>query len=149
MTKHLFAIGLITLLSAAHAFAAGDEDVFELQPEIHHAFRPAESMPPTWFSQLFSLIALSPWIVLMVGWLGVGVTPVKVLGQLTSGSSSMRPVSIIAFLASLASVEYLFYLYWTRLNIFETLSYLVFLLAITFVTGQRALSQIQAHRKSS
>lgn len=67
MTKNLFAIGLITLLSAAHAFAAGDEDVFELQPEIHHAFRPAESMPPTWFSQLFSLIALSPWIVLMVG----------------------------------------------------------------------------------
>lgn len=67
MTKHLFAIGLITLLSAAHAFAAGDEDVFELQPEIHHAFRPAESMPPAWFSQLFSLIALSPWIVLMVG----------------------------------------------------------------------------------
>ncbi|KAI7876035.1 hypothetical protein K492DRAFT_210615 [Lichtheimia hyalospora FSU 10163] len=146
---HFLAIGLITFLSATGVFAAGDQDVFEWQPEIHHAFRPAESMPPAWFSQLFSLIALSPWIVLMIGWLGLGVTPVKVLGQLTSGSSTMRPVSIIAFLASLASIEYLFYLYWTRLNIFETLSYLVILLAITFVTGQRALSQIQIHRKSS
>ena len=61
----------------------------------------------------------------------------------------MRAVSIIAFLASLGSIEYLFYLYWTRLNVFETLGYLVILLAITFVTGQSALSQIQIHRKSS
>lgn len=65
---NLVAIGLLTFLSAAAGvLAAGDEDVFELQPEIHHAFRPAESMPPVWFSQLFTLIALSPWIVLMVG----------------------------------------------------------------------------------
>lgn len=51
----------------AFADAAGDEDVFELQPEIHHVFREAEKMPPAAFSQLFTLITLTPWIVLVGG----------------------------------------------------------------------------------
>lgn len=49
------------------ASAAGDEDVFEWRPEIHHQFRPAESMPPAWFSKAFTLFALSPWILLAIG----------------------------------------------------------------------------------
>ncbi|KAI8140574.1 Dolichyl-diphosphooligosaccharide--protein glycosyltransferase subunit Swp1 [Fennellomyces sp. T-0311] len=135
-------------LSALSVYAAGDEDVFEWRPEIHHVFRDAETMPPAWFSQLFALIALSPWLVLTIGWLGLGVTPFKVLGQLASGPT-IRPVSIVAFLTSLAAVEYLFYLYFTRLNIFETLSYLALLLPVVFVTGQHALRQVQARRKSA
>lgn len=47
--------------------AAGDEDVFELQPEIHHVFREAEKMPPASFSKLFSLVTLSPWLILIGG----------------------------------------------------------------------------------
>ncbi|KAI9497913.1 Dolichyl-diphosphooligosaccharide--protein glycosyltransferase subunit Swp1 [Zychaea mexicana] len=133
-------------LTALGAYAAGDEDVFEWRPEIHHVFREAEAMPPTWFSQLFTLIALSPWLVLVIGWLGLGVTPVKVLGELASGPS-MRPISIIGFLGSLVAVEYLFYLYWMRLNIFETLSYLALLLPVVFVFGQQALGQVQARRR--
>ncbi|KAI9314986.1 Dolichyl-diphosphooligosaccharide--protein glycosyltransferase subunit Swp1 [Dichotomocladium elegans] len=142
-------LGIITLaLMAAIAYAAGDDNVFELQPEIHHIFREPESMPPVWFSQLFTLIALSPWIVLIIGWFGLGLTPLSVIGQLTSGSA-LRPVSIILFLGSLAACEYLFYLYWTRLNIFETLPYLALLLIVTFVTGKNALTQVQEHRKSN
>ncbi|KAG2220374.1 hypothetical protein INT45_006545 [Circinella minor] len=140
---------LITLsLFALSTYAAGDEDVFEWRPEIHHVFREAESMPPVWFSQLFTLIALSPWLVLIVGWFGLGVTPVKVLGQLVSGPI-MRLLSIIGFLTSLIAVEYLFYLYWTRLNIFDTLTYLAILLPIVFLFGQQALSQVQLKRKKS
>lgn len=59
---------------------------------------------------------------------------------------SLRMVSIVAFLASLGAIEYVFYLYWTRLNLFETLPYLAGLAALTFITGQRALSQVQAKR---
>jgi hypothetical protein len=58
----IVATSLITLVNAA-----GDEDVFELQPEIHHVFREAEKMPPAAFSQLFTLITLAPWIVLVAG----------------------------------------------------------------------------------
>ncbi|KAI9250574.1 Dolichyl-diphosphooligosaccharide--protein glycosyltransferase subunit Swp1 [Phascolomyces articulosus] len=135
-------------LSVLSVHAAGDEDVFEWRPEIHHVFREADAMPPTWFSQLFTLIALSPWLVLVIGWFGLGVTPVKVLSQLVSGSS-MRAVAVIAFLASLVAVEYLFYLYWTRLNIFETLTYLAILLPVVFIFGQQALGQVQLRRTKS
>ena len=58
---------IVLALSALSVYAAGNEDVFEWRPEIHHVFREAEAMPPTWFSQLFTLIALSPWLVLTIG----------------------------------------------------------------------------------
>ncbi|CAO3595241.1 unnamed protein product [Absidia cylindrospora] len=74
---------LLVLLSlvASHVMAAGQEDVFEWQPEIHHQFRPAESMPSAWFSQLFSLVVLSPWLLLAIGWTMIGVTPTKVMSD--------------------------------------------------------------------
>lgn len=52
---------------ASAAYAAGDEDVFGVQPEIHHVFREAEKMPPVAFSQLFTLITLAPWLILVGG----------------------------------------------------------------------------------
>lgn len=52
---------------ASVAYAAGDEDVFGVQPEIHHVFREAEKMPPVAFSQLFTLITLAPWLILIAG----------------------------------------------------------------------------------
>ncbi|ORE08733.1 hypothetical protein BCV72DRAFT_303406 [Rhizopus microsporus var. microsporus] len=58
---------LITTTLFNIAKAAGTEDIFELQPEIHHVFRPNEKMPPVFFSQLFSLIVLSPWLILIFG----------------------------------------------------------------------------------
>ncbi|KAI8646376.1 Dolichyl-diphosphooligosaccharide--protein glycosyltransferase subunit Swp1 [Parasitella parasitica] len=125
--------------------AAGDEDIFELQPEIHHVFREAEKMPPASFSKLFTLVVLAPWLLLIAGWLQLGITPAKVISELVSGST-VRTVSIAAFLTSLVSVEYLFYLYWTQLNLFQTLTYLCGLTVITFFAGQRALSSIQTRR---
>ncbi|ORZ22119.1 Dolichyl-diphosphooligosaccharide--protein glycosyltransferase subunit Swp1 [Absidia repens] len=122
--------------------AAGQEDVFEWQPEIHHQFRPAESMPSAWFSQLFSLVVLSPWLVLAIGWTMIGVTPTKVM----SGLSSQRGIWIMAFVGSLAVTDYLFFLYWTHWNIFKTLSYVGGWGLVLFATGQRALSSVQRHR---
>ncbi|KAI9477778.1 MAG: Oligosaccharyltransferase subunit Ribophorin II-domain-containing protein [Benjaminiella poitrasii] len=142
--KSIMALVLATSF-ATIVKAAGNEDIFELQPEIHHVFREAEKMPPAAFSQLFALITLAPWLILIAGWLQLGYTPGKVISELTAGST-VRTASIIAFLASLVSVEYLFYLYWTKLNLFQTLTYFAGLALITFFTGQRALSSIQARR---
>lgn len=65
---HPIAATLFTVcLLITKACAAGDEDVFEWRPEIQHIFRDPDSMPPTWFSQAFTLITLSPWLVLLVG----------------------------------------------------------------------------------
>ncbi|KAI8097276.1 Oligosaccharyltransferase subunit Ribophorin II-domain-containing protein [Halteromyces radiatus] len=122
--------------------AAGQEDVFEWQPEIHHQFRPDESMPATWFSQLFSLLVLSPWLILVLGWMVIGITPSKVM----SGLSSQRGIWILAFVSSLAVTDYLFYLYWTQWNIFKTLTYVAGWSLVLFTTGQLALSSVQRYR---
>lgn len=69
MTRTIMSvIGLVLAASIATLVqAAGDEDVFELQPEIHHVFREAEKMPPAAFSKLFALITLAPWLILVGG----------------------------------------------------------------------------------
>ncbi|KAK4515663.1 Vacuolar protein sorting-associated protein 26 [Mucor velutinosus] len=145
--KYITGLVLATAFTALVS-AAGEEDVFELQPEIHHVFRAAEKMPPASFSKLFTLITLSPWLVLLGGWLQLGITPAKVISELVSGPT-VRAVSIAAFVTSLLAVEYLFYLYWTQLNLFQTLTYLSGLTVITFFAGQRALSSIQSRRISN
>ncbi|SAL96095.1 hypothetical protein [Absidia glauca] len=136
------ALFVVLSLVASKVAAAGQDDVFEWQPEIHHQFRPAESMPSAWFSQLFTLIVLSPWLLLALGWTVIGVTPNKVASSL----SSQRGVWILAFVTSLAATDYLFFLYWTRWNIFQTLTSVGGWSLVIFATGQRALSFVQRHR---
>lgn len=60
-------ITLLLAFSLRLVRAAGEEDVFELQPEIHHVFREAEKMPPAIFSKFFTLITLAPWLVFIGG----------------------------------------------------------------------------------
>ncbi|KAI8979257.1 Oligosaccharyltransferase subunit Ribophorin II-domain-containing protein [Mycotypha africana] len=144
-SKVIFTFILTMAISTCVVKAAGDEDIFELQPEIHHMFRPAEKMPPAAFSQLFTLLTLAPWAILALGWFKLEYTPKKIISELIAGPIT-RTASIIVFLASLISIEVLFYLYWTRLNLFQTLPYLAGLTIITFFTGQRALSALQNRR---
>ncbi|KAI9016375.1 Dolichyl-diphosphooligosaccharide--protein glycosyltransferase subunit Swp1 [Phycomyces nitens] len=147
MTRSIFILFVVAAL-IAHVSGAGNEDVFEILPEIHHVFRQPEVMPSAWFSKLFGLIALAPWALLISGWIGLGITPTKVVSSLSNGPS-MGSVSVVAFLLSLASIEYLLFLYWVKFNIFQTLGYLFFLSIVAAATGQRALSQIQKIRTSS
>lgn len=42
-----------------------DEPSFHPLPEIHHAFRPEEKLPPRIMSAFFSLLVLAPWVVLL------------------------------------------------------------------------------------
>ncbi|KAI9254240.1 Oligosaccharyltransferase subunit Ribophorin II-domain-containing protein [Sporodiniella umbellata] len=118
---------------------SGEEDVFTVQPEIHHVFRAEEKMPPTYFSTTFSVIVLLPWVLLALGWTQLGYTPTKVLCNLTS-------LPMVSFLGSLIAIEYLFYLYWTHLSLFQMLPYLGGLCLAAFITGQRALTQVQERR---
>ncbi|KAL0073957.1 Dolichyl-diphosphooligosaccharide--protein glycosyltransferase subunit Swp1 [Phycomyces blakesleeanus] len=147
MTRFIITALVLTAL-AAHVNAAGNEDVFEMLPEINHVFRQPEVMPSAWFSVLFGLLALSPWALLISGWTSLGINPSKIVSDLTTSSSSMGPVSIVAFLLSLASIEYILFLYWVKFNIFQTLGYLFLLSIVAAATGQRALSQIQKIRTS-
>ncbi|CAG8556987.1 402_t:CDS:2, partial [Racocetra fulgida] len=60
----------------------------------------------------------------------------------TPGSTLMS----LLFLSSILAIEVLFYNYWTHLNIFQTLSWLTGLSIVAFITGQKALSDVQKWR---
>ena len=61
------AVSLFDLkIPASHpAPAHPDEASFSLLPEIHHTFRPEPKLPPRPFSAFFSLVVLTPWLVLL------------------------------------------------------------------------------------
>jgi len=42
-----------------------DEPSFHLLPEIEHTFRPEQKLPPRFISAVFSVLVLSPWLVLI------------------------------------------------------------------------------------
>ncbi|CAB4395206.1 Ribophorin II [Rhizophagus irregularis] len=110
------------------------------KPEIHHIFRPDQKLPPTIISYSFVIIVLLPWLFLIGAWIHLGVN----ISFLTSEPGSL-PV-IISFLFTLLAIEILFYNYWTHLNIFQTLSWLSGLSILAFLSGQKALSDVQGWR---
>ncbi|RUP52432.1 Dolichyl-diphosphooligosaccharide--protein glycosyltransferase subunit Swp1 [Jimgerdemannia flammicorona] len=139
-----YALGSINIestfdLSKSAESATTAAVIYGPRPEIRHIFRQPDKVPAAWLSNAFVLVVLSPWLVLLGAWLALGITP-AILGPFVSS------ISILAFFSTLVATEFLFYKYWTSLNIFETLTYFAGLSVFTFVTGQRALSEVQARR---
>ncbi|ORX55157.1 hypothetical protein DM01DRAFT_361211 [Hesseltinella vesiculosa] len=148
MSSSLVKAIILSTCLVASVLAAGEEDVFSIQPEIHHQFRPAEKMPSAWFSQVFALLCLSPWLLLVVGWSLIGLTPKSVVSGLCNQERGGTHW-IIGFVAALAVTDYMFYLYWTEWNIFHTLKCVGAWGLVLFAFGQRALSTLHDHRLAS
>ncbi|GFR75873.1 dolichyl-diphosphooligosaccharide--protein glycosyltransferase subunit 2 [Elysia marginata] len=106
------------------------------KPEIQHKFNEPEKRPPASLSLAFTALVLSPFLILLVLWLRIGV------------NISNFPVSVsaIGFHACLGGVFVLYYFYWIQLNMFETLRYLGILAVPTFFFGNRLLSSIASKR---
>ena len=113
------------------------EIVYEPLPEIHHEFKKSEPRPPAIVSNIFSVIVLSPWLILLVFWPKVGV---NIRNFFTFGLSG------IVFQISLVGIAVLYSLYWFRLNMFQTLFYLSGLSLVAFLAGHRTLRTRAANR---
>ena len=61
---------------------------------------------------------------------------------------SSAPVPHLVFGASLISLEVIFFLYYTSWNLFQILPPALAAGAVTFVSGSRALSEVQGRRLS-
>lgn len=107
------------------------------KPEIHHLFREPEKRPPLFVSNLFTALCFAPLPILLLVWLKLKV------------NISNFPVSLSAlgFHGGLGAILFLFYVFWLRLNMFETIRYLLPLALFTFVFGNRLLRSI-ANRKA-
>ncbi|CAG8498870.1 6399_t:CDS:2, partial [Cetraspora pellucida] len=111
--------------------------VYGPKPEIHHIFRPDEKLPPIWLSYSFVVIVVMPWLFLIGSWTYIGVNVSLLAKEPKSALMSLL------FLSSILAIEVVFYNYWTHLNIFQTLSLLTVLSIVAFITGQKALSDVQ------
>ncbi|XP_077429960.1 dolichyl-diphosphooligosaccharide--protein glycosyltransferase subunit 2 isoform X2 [Vanacampus margaritifer] len=101
------------------------------KPEIQHLFREPEKKPPTVVSNAFTALVLSPLLLLLILWIKLGAN---------ISNFSFSP-STLLFHIGHAAVLGLMYVYWTHLNMFQTLKYLAIIGAVTFLAGNRMLAQ--------
>ncbi|KAM7423154.1 hypothetical protein PAMA_010941 [Pampus argenteus] len=101
------------------------------KPEIQHLFREPEKKPPTVVSNTFTALILSPFLLLLILWIKLGAN---------TSNFSFSPSTVLFHIGHAAMLG-LMYVYWTHLNMFQTLKYLAIIGGITFLAGNRMLAQ--------
>ncbi|XP_058647544.1 dolichyl-diphosphooligosaccharide--protein glycosyltransferase subunit 2 isoform X1 [Onychostoma macrolepis] len=101
------------------------------KPEIQHLFREPEKKPPTVVSNTFTALVLSPFLLLLILWFKLGAN---------MSNFTLSPSTILFHLGHAAMLG-LMYVYWTHLNMFQTLKYLAIIGSLTFLAGNRMLAQ--------
>ncbi|GAB1868025.1 Dolichyl-diphosphooligosaccharide--protein glycosyltransferase subunit 2 [Camponotus japonicus] len=141
-----FNIGTVTLKfpeltsieSADKSAFYKEKDMYTTKPEIKHMFREPERRPPAFVSNLFSGLCLAPVLLLLILWARLGINI----------SNFPLSLSAITFHLGLGGIFVLFGIFWLKLNMFVTLRYLLGFGIVTFLAGNKMLSQI-AHRHKS
>jgi len=112
--------------------------LYEAKPEIRHLFREPEPRPSAVVSNAFTLLCLSPILIMLALWAKLGV------------NCSNFPVSLasVGFHLGLASIFLLYTYFWLELNMFQTVKYLTVLGVITFLCGNSLLATIAKRNKS-
>jgi len=113
--------------------------VYEAKPEIRHLFREPEARPATIVSNAFTLLCLSPFLVMLLLWARIGANV----------SNLPISVSALGFHLGLGSIFALYALFWLQLNMFQTVKYLVVLGVVTFLCGNSLLSGIAKSKNSA
>jgi len=121
-------------LEKAEEKAAG---AYQPKPEIKHLFREPESRPPQTVSSLFTLLVLSPVLLLLALWFKLGA-------NISNFSFSL---SAIGFHVGLGAIFLLYVYFWLQLNMFEVVRYLSLLGLITFLAGNSLLASIAKKSK--
>uniref|UniRef100_A0A8I3WH57 Dolichyl-diphosphooligosaccharide--protein glycosyltransferase subunit 2 n=1 Tax=Callithrix jacchus TaxID=9483 RepID=A0A8I3WH57_CALJA len=106
------------------------QNLFTPKQEIQHLFREPEKRPPTVVSNTFTALILSPLLLLFALWIRIGANV---------SNFTFAPSTIIFHLGHAAMLG-LMYVYWTQLNMFQTLKYLAILGSVTFLAGNRMLA---------
>lgn len=110
-------------------------------PEIHHIFRADPRSPPMVISAFFTLAIIATLPVLLGAWLLLGAN----VAHLSKAMSS-APLSHGLFFGSILALEGVFFLYYTSWTLLQTLPVAGLVGLVTFVSGSRALSEVQERR---
>ncbi|KAL3473595.1 Oligosaccharyltransferase subunit Ribophorin II-domain-containing protein [Aspergillus californicus] len=110
-------------------------------PEIHHIFKDGATSPPVAITLAFIAMVLATFPVLTGLWLYLGAN----VCQLPTAMKS-APLPHAVFLGSLFAIEGMFFLYYTSWNLFQILPPVAVAGVVTFISGSRALSEVQGRR---
>jgi len=108
------------------------------KPEIKHQFRTPEPRPPRVFSDAFTILVLSPLLILFVLWIKIGANI----------SGFPASLSAVLFHLGLGGIFGVYLLFWIKLTMFEALKLITIPGAITFFFGHRLLSYLSDKRKA-
>ncbi|XP_071968206.1 dolichyl-diphosphooligosaccharide--protein glycosyltransferase subunit 2 isoform X1 [Engystomops pustulosus] len=115
------------------------KNLFTPKPDIQHLFREPEKRPPNVVSNTFTALVLAPLLLLFILWVKIGVN---------ISNFSFSPSTLIFHLGHAAMLG-LMYVYWTQLNMFQTLKYLALLGIVTFLAGNRMLAHKAVKRTAA
>ncbi|KAI1636513.1 Oligosaccharyltransferase subunit Ribophorin II-domain-containing protein [Biscogniauxia mediterranea] len=109
--------------------------------EIHHIFRDDPKSPPKAISLAFVLAVVATVPALFVGWLALGAN----LSHLSKALSD-APLAHGVFFGSIVAMEGIFYMYYVSWNLFQTLPVIGIVGTATFLSGAKALGEVQNRR---
>ncbi|KAI0126560.1 Oligosaccharyltransferase subunit Ribophorin II-domain-containing protein [Xylariales sp. AK1849] len=109
--------------------------------EIHHIFRSDPKSPPKIISLVFALAVVATVPALFIGWLAIGGNVAHL-----QKAFSASPVSHGIFFGSIIAMELVFYLYYVSWNLFQILPVIGIVSAATFLSGTKALGEVQSRR---
>ncbi|KAF2229615.1 hypothetical protein EV356DRAFT_455513 [Viridothelium virens] len=111
------------------------------QPEIHHIFKPDPKSPNVLITIVFSLAIFATLPVLLGTWLTVGAN----FSHLPKAFDT-APAAHGVFFLSILALEGIFVAYYTSLNLFQTLPAVAVVGVVAFLSGTRALTEVQGRR---
>ncbi|KAK3722932.1 hypothetical protein LTR37_002077 [Vermiconidia calcicola] len=140
LNQHAFDLTVQTDASAPPA-APSSPERYASKPEIHHIFGSDPKSPPKILSLVFTLAVLATLPALFGGWLFLG-------GNLDHFSKAFgaSPVAHGLFFGSIVAMEGVFFLYYVSWNLFQTLPVAAVVGTVAFVSGSRALTEVQDRR---
>ena len=114
---------------------------YAAEPEIRHIFRDDPKSPPKAITIVFAAAVAGALPVLLGVWATLGANASH-LGKALGAA----PVSHALFYGSILAMEGIFFLYYTSWNLFQTLPAAGVVGFVAFLSGSRALSEVQERR---
>ncbi|KAL6703799.1 hypothetical protein ACN47E_009098 [Coniothyrium glycines] len=114
---------------------------YAAESEIHHIFRDDPKSPPKIITIVFAAAVAAALPILLGAWATLGANASHL-----SKAFSNAPVSHALFYGSILAMEGIFFLYYTTWNLFQTLPAAAVVGFIAFLSGSRALTEVQERR---
>jgi len=138
--KHVFDLDVTRDVAAPLALPPAPER-YTSKPEINHIFKADAQSPPKIISGVFMLAVLFTLPALMGMWVGLG-------GNFDHAGKAFgaSPIAHSLFFGSIVAMEGVFFLYYYSWTLFQTLPVAGVVAIVAYVSGSRALTEVQERR---